>query len=229
VSAAIDAGSAGDTPAATVRDAQNSTPEFRRCAIRRARSVCVMKTLTPKAFTSSAFRIAPLPTEVAEEARRVAESGAEDHAIIKVDSATGYPCRHCLRWAQPGERVILFPYASIPPGHPYSETGPIFVHAERCERYGATGEYPVDFRNARVFRAYDANYNMIDARSRMEMIRKQSSRSCSKIRKPNLLMPVALRAVALHFESCAREDWVQKFFARISSMRQRTRPFNLLT
>jgi hypothetical protein len=163
VSAAIDAGSAGDTPAATVRDAQNSTPEFRRCAIRRARSVCVMKTLTPKAFTSSAFRIAPLPTEVAEEARRVAESGAEDHAIIKVDSATGYPCRHCLRWAQPGERVILFPYASIPPGHPYSETGPIFVHAERCERYGATGEYPVDFRNARVFRAYDANYNMIDA------------------------------------------------------------------
>ena len=163
MSAAIDAGSAGDTPAATVRDAQNSTPEFRRCAIRRARSVCVMKTLTPKAFTSSAFRIAPLPTEVAEEARRVAESGAEDHAIIKVDSATGYPCRHCLRWAQPGERVILFPYASIPPGHPYSETGPIFVHAERCERYGATGEYPVDFRNARVFRAYDANYNMIDA------------------------------------------------------------------
>jgi hypothetical protein len=163
VSAAIDAGSAGDTPAATVRDAQNSTPEFRRCAIRRARSVCVMKTSTPKAFASGAFRIAPLPTEVAEEARRVAESGAEDHAIIKVDSATGYPCRHCLRWAQPGERVILFPYASIPPGHPYSETGPIFVHAERCERYGATGEYPVDFRNARVFRAYDANYNMIDA------------------------------------------------------------------
>jgi beta-lactamase class A len=147
----------------TAKDAQNSTPEFRRCAIRRARSVCVMKTSTPKTFASSAFRIVPLLTEVAEEARRTAQSGAEDHAIIKVDSATGYPCRHCLRWAQPGERVILFPYASIPPGHPYSETGPIFVHAERCERYSATGEYPVDFRNARVFRAYDANYNMIDA------------------------------------------------------------------
>ena len=122
-----------------------------------------MKTATPKTFASSAFRIAPLPTEVAEEARHVAESDAEDHVVVKVDSATGYPCRHCLRWAQPGERVILFPYASIPPGHPYSETGPIFVHAERCERYGATGEYPADFRNGRVFRAYDANYNMIDA------------------------------------------------------------------
>ncbi len=79
-----------------------------------------MKTSTPKTFASSAFRIAPLPTEVAEEARHVAESGAENHAVIKVDSATGYPCRHCLLWAQPGEHVILFPYASIPPGHPYS-------------------------------------------------------------------------------------------------------------
>jgi len=122
-----------------------------------------MKPSTPKAFASSAFRIAPLPTEVAEEARRVAELGAEDHAVITVDSVTGYPCRHCLRWAQPGERVILFPYTSIPPGHPYSETGPIFVHAEQCERYSATGEYPPDFRDGRVFRAYDANYNMIDA------------------------------------------------------------------
>ena len=32
-----------------------------------------------------------------------------------------------------------------------------------CEVYKATGEYPADFRNGRVFRAYDANYNMIDA------------------------------------------------------------------
>ena len=122
-----------------------------------------MKTSTPKTFASRAFRIAPLPTKAAEEARRLAESGAEDHAVIKVDSATGYPCRHCLRWARLGERVILFPYASIPPGHPYSETGPIFVHAEPCEPYSETGEYPADFCNGRVFRAYDADYNMIDA------------------------------------------------------------------
>ena len=112
---------------------------------------------------TSTFRIVPLPTEVAEEARHVAESGAADHAVIKVDSPIGYPCRHCLRWAQPGERVILFSYTSIPAGHPYSETGPIFVHAEPCKRYSTTSEYPADFRIGRVLRAYDANYNMIDA------------------------------------------------------------------
>ena len=59
--------------------------------------------------------------------------------------------------------MILFPYASIPPGHAYSESGPIFVHAEPCQRYAATQQYPADFRNGRVFRAYNANHDMIDA------------------------------------------------------------------
>jgi hypothetical protein len=126
-------------------------------------SVCFMKKSTSKAFLSTAFRIVPLRSEVAEQARHAAESGAKDHAVITTDSATAYPCRHCLSWAQPGERVVLFPYPSIPAGHPYSEIGPIFVHAKKCDRYSATDEYPADFRNGRAFRAYDANYNMIDA------------------------------------------------------------------
>jgi Protein of unknown function (DUF1203) len=117
-----------------------------------------MKTLT--------FRIIPLATEIADSARCAVNAGATDHAVITVDSAGSSPCRHCLRWAQPGERVILFPYAAIPSGHPYSETGPIFVHANQCQRYGATNEYPEDFRNGRVFRAYDSNYNIIDAQVR---------------------------------------------------------------
>jgi hypothetical protein len=120
-----------------------------------ADSICLMKTST--------FRIVPLPTEVAERARRLVKTGVPNHAIVVADSLGGYPCRHCLRFAKPGEGVILFSYASIPHDHPYSETGPIFVHAENCQRYSATDEYPADFRNGRAFRAYDANYNMIDA------------------------------------------------------------------
>src|SRR6516162_8110537 len=112
---------------------------------------------------TATFHIVPLPTEIADAARRAVDGGAADHALVTVDSAGSSPCRHCLRWAQPGERVILFPYAAIATGHPYSETGPIFVHADPCHRYSATNEYPADFRNGRVFRAYDSNYNIIDA------------------------------------------------------------------
>jgi hypothetical protein len=58
----------------------------------------------------------------------------------------------------------LFPYAAIPSGYPYSETGPIFVHAEPCQRYEATNEYPSEFRKGRVFRAYNSNNRIIDAK-----------------------------------------------------------------
>ena len=59
--------------------------------------------------------------------------------------------------------MILFPYAAISVGRPYSETGPIFVHAESCERYGDVDKYPIEFREGRVMRAYDSQQNMIAA------------------------------------------------------------------
>jgi uncharacterized protein DUF1203 len=109
-----------------------------------------------------AFKIVPLKTEIADAARQKAASGAQDHVVVTADSPKAFPCRHCLRWAEPGERLILFPYAAIPPGYPYSETGPIFVHAQACERYQAN-KYPSDFRNDRVFRAYNSANQTIDA------------------------------------------------------------------
>jgi hypothetical protein len=112
---------------------------------------------------TSSYKIVPLPTEIAEAARHAVQTGARDHALVIADSPSAFPCRHCLHWAKPGERVILFSYAAIPPGHPYSESGPIFVHAQQCEPYRATDQYPADFRKGRVFRAYNTNHDMIDA------------------------------------------------------------------
>ena len=114
-------------------------------------------------MTTSNFRVVPLETKIAEDARAAAEAGAPDHAVLTTDSPRSYPCRHCLRWAEPGERMILFPFAAIPAGRPYSETGPIFVHADPCERYRATDQYPAEFREGRVVRAYNSQHNMIAA------------------------------------------------------------------
>jgi hypothetical protein len=112
---------------------------------------------------TSSFRIVPIRTEIAEAARREVEVGAPDHVFVTADSPNGFPCRHCLRWAQPGERMILFPFAAIAPGRPYSESGPIFVHAGPCERYAATHEFPAAFRNGRVIRAYNSQHAIIAA------------------------------------------------------------------
>jgi hypothetical protein len=59
--------------------------------------------------------------------------------------------------------MILFPFAAIAPGRPYSETGPIFVHAGPCERYATSYEFPADFRNGRVIRAYNSQHEIIAA------------------------------------------------------------------
>jgi hypothetical protein len=113
--------------------------------------------------TTSNFRIVPLPSDLADDARAAVRRGARDHAVVAVDLPRSFPCRHCLSWAQPGERVVLFTYDSIPPDRPYAESGPIVVHERRCEPYRATNNYPPDLREDRVFRAYDSPSNMIDA------------------------------------------------------------------
>lgn len=112
---------------------------------------------------NSNFRIVPLATEIAEAARTRAREGASDHTILTTEQPGSFPCRHCLRWAEPDERVILFPYASIPAGRPYSEIGPIFVHETACARYDRPEEYPAEFREHRVLRAYNESDDMIDA------------------------------------------------------------------
>ena len=116
----------------------------------------------PADMKSTNYRIVPLATAVAENARHAAAKRA-DHQVVIADSPTGYPCRHCLTWAEPGERMILFPFHPIAPGRPYSESGPIFVHEAECERYADTEAYPEQFRSGRVFRAYNATRDMIDA------------------------------------------------------------------
>lgn len=59
--------------------------------------------------------------------------------------------------------MILFPYAAIPSGRPYSESGPIFVHAEPCQRYAATNQFPEEFRQGRAVRAYNSAFDLIGA------------------------------------------------------------------
>jgi hypothetical protein len=113
-------------------------------------------------MTKFDFQVVALPTAVADAARKAVSENRPDHRVMVVESQNSAPCRHCLQWAAPGERVILFSYDAIPPGQPYSERGPIFVHAEPCQRY-AEKTYPCEFRQGRAFRAYNSEQDLIDA------------------------------------------------------------------
>jgi hypothetical protein len=48
------------------------------------------------------------------------------------------PCRYCLADIQAGEAYLTLALRPFPAPQPYAEVGPIFLHADRCERGGGT-------------------------------------------------------------------------------------------
>jgi hypothetical protein len=95
---------------------------------------------------------APLPASPEGKVRRVV-----------VDEAHSYPCRRCLRDAEPGERVLLLSYDPFPDGaeSPYRQPGPIFVHERVCA-HEPNGALPDQLtRRLLSVRSFDAGHLML--------------------------------------------------------------------
>ncbi len=105
-----------------------------------------------RTVNTSNMRVSAISTALAERIRTDLrdEFGHKlNPQIIDGDA----PCRHCLRVAPPGEKMILFSYRPFETDHgPYSETGPVFIHAAKCERYDGAG-IPPDFASRELDRS----------------------------------------------------------------------------
>src|SRR5512132_1092925 len=97
------------------------------------------------------FRVAAIPTKVADLVRSSMRSPGYGHPA-HAELATGYgPCRHCLRDFQVGkERRILFTYDPFHGIEPLPLPGPIFIHEEPCERFSEDAGFPADLRTHRL-------------------------------------------------------------------------------
>ena len=89
------------------------------------------------------IRVVAIATKVAERVRRDRKAPGYGHPA-HLEVATGYgPCRHCLRPFKIGaEQRILF---TLDPFHGIESLpmpGPVFIHAEPCERYGEDAGLP---------------------------------------------------------------------------------------
>ncbi|HVU23449.1 MAG TPA: DUF1203 domain-containing protein [Opitutus sp.] len=110
------------------------------------------------------FRIVPLAGDVAARARRTLRDD-HGHALRVVTAVESAPCRLTLRQIQPGERAILMSYSPFAGDHPYREIGPIFIRADDAAAYGSPDRWPSEIDpTTRVFRAYNAAEEIIDAR-----------------------------------------------------------------
>ncbi|MGH8862155.1 MAG: DUF1203 domain-containing protein [Jatrophihabitantaceae bacterium] len=73
----------------------------------------------------------------------------------------GEPLRCCLAYARAGESIALISYAPFEHCSPWTEVGPVYVHADACAGYAAEAGLPAQLRTGpRLLRTYRADDTM---------------------------------------------------------------------
>ena len=102
------------------------------------------------------MRVVAMQTEVANTVRSTLKAptyGFPAHVEVAADAA---PCRHCLKTFVAGkDERILFTYDRFAGVESLPQPGPVYIHADNCERYDADGGFPEELRQSpRTLEAY---------------------------------------------------------------------------
>lgn len=91
------------------------------------------------------LKFTAMPTEVA----RAYQAGAPDanglQPETRISATSDGLCRHCLSPVPANRPYLVLAYRPFPQPQPYAEVGPIFLHAEACERHSDTDGMPASF------------------------------------------------------------------------------------
>lgn len=94
----------------------------------------------------------------------VRSTGKDGHGnTVQPFAATGdgEPLRCCLRFAEPGEQIAVISHAQFDHPSVWTEVGPVFIHAERCDGYTANGDLPEQLATGpRLLRTYRSDDTM---------------------------------------------------------------------
>ncbi|TPN66644.1 DUF1203 domain-containing protein [Mesorhizobium sp. B1-1-1] len=83
-----------------------------------------------------------LPTQDVRALQRGGPDAYGNTPERKVSDGDGMPCRHCLKNIADGDDYLILAYRPFPKLQPYAETGPIFLHAQECERAAESQALP---------------------------------------------------------------------------------------
>ena len=104
-----------------------------------------------------------MPTTVADHVRSTGKAPRYGHPA-HTEVASGYgPCRHCLQTFRIGaENRVLFTYDPFEEIEQIPLPGPVFIHADTCERYPEDGNYPAGMLpHAAVLNAYAKGQHLV--------------------------------------------------------------------
>jgi hypothetical protein len=100
------------------------------------------------------MRVTPLPAPLTADPDAVRVLAGEPNA---------FPCRRCLRDAEPGEALLLLGYDPFLGASPYAGRGPIYVHEHDCAPFAGEGLPDQLTRRLLSVRAYDDRHMLVDA------------------------------------------------------------------
>jgi Protein of unknown function (DUF1203) len=87
------------------------------------------------------YKVVAIETAVADKARLNAKDALGFPTFTEA-AGEGLPCRHCLRWIETGARATLFTHDAFAGVETLPLPGPVYVHADGCERYADEGQLP---------------------------------------------------------------------------------------
>lgn len=90
-------------------------------------------------------RFIAMPSETARGFREGLPDAHGQPPERHISDGAGNPCRHCLADIAEGDPFLIFAWRPFPALQPYAETGPVFLHAEECERHDEAAGMPAMF------------------------------------------------------------------------------------
>ena len=102
------------------------------------------------------IRVVAIPTVIADAIRSTGKDSHYGHPAHTAVAGEGAPCRHCLQIIADGsEKATLFTYDAFEGIESLPLPGPVYIHAETCERYPENGGFPAALRKSpRTLNAY---------------------------------------------------------------------------
>jgi Protein of unknown function (DUF1203) len=111
------------------------------------------------------IRVVAIPTEIADAVRSAHKDPHYGHPAHTEVAGEGAPCRHCLQIIAAGsEKATLFTYDAFEGVESLPLPGPVYIHAQTCERYPVHGGFPAALRNSpRTLNAYAKGRRLVAA------------------------------------------------------------------
>jgi Protein of unknown function (DUF1203) len=109
------------------------------------------------------IRFIALDTELVKRLQAGGEDANGHKPEHHVSPGGMMPCRHCLADIRAGEPYLILAHRPFPSPQPYAEQGPIFLHAEPCQRHPDSEDSPHMFleREAYLIRGYGADDRIV--------------------------------------------------------------------